>query len=222
MLTSGRWLVERDELAKKELMNIPIPEQVIDDKADMGLLERLANDKEFEKREISRILDLYNLEDSEKILIDDTINYTLDYFHRKGKSNAIKPPVVSLVKDYIRLLCNILNNQFSCSERRFIGTVYQSNGPLRMISLKLIAPLSEQIREEETEAEMDRILTDLDHELIEKKAGSIYIRRHMWRYSKDSVYVIKPNQTRFWSKSSAILDADRIYADIMSSWKGDA
>jgi hypothetical protein len=78
---------------------------------------------------------------------------------------------------------------------------------------KIVSELNEEI--------MDKVLKELDKELIEKKEGSIYLRRHMWRYTKDSVTIIKPNQRWHWSKSSAIIDSDKIFADIMGTWRAN-
>jgi hypothetical protein len=90
-----------------------------------------------------------------------------------------------------------------------------------MISLQLVSEGKEMISEELNAEEMEKLLKQLDQKLIEEKEGSVYVRRHLRRYAKDSIYIIKPNQMRHWAKSSAISDADTIYADIMSSWRND-
>lgn len=218
MLTSGRWLVERDELTKGEIMNIPIPKDVLNGNLDMNFLERLAKDVEFRKYENERLMHLYGLDDSEKTLVKDTLKFTLNYFRHKGYPKAIEPAIVTDVKEYLEILCNALNRQFSSSDRHFFGTVYLTKGPLRMISLHLVTDGKDMISEERNEEEMEELLKQLDQELIEERAGSVYVQRHLRRYSKDSVYIIKPNQKRYWTKSSAIADTDKIYADIMGSW----
>lgn len=219
MLTSGRWLVERDELAKGEIMSLPIPNEVLNRNIDINFLERLATDEEFRKRKNDELMCLYGLDDSEKMLMEDAIRFTLDYFRRKGDSIAIKPADEIYVREYLKTLCNILNHPFSSSGKSFCGTVYLTKGPLRMISLQLVSDGKETIREEQNEEEMEKLLKDLDRQLIEEKAGSVYVRKHLRRYSKDSVHIIKPNQMRYWARSSAISDADRVYADIMRSWR---
>jgi hypothetical protein len=167
-------------------------------------------------------MNLYGLDDSEKALVKDTLRFTLDYFRNKGKSEAVQIAEEEDVRKYMETLRSILNTQFLPSVQRFYGTNYVTKGPLRMVSFKLVADSEELgniLYSEQKEEEMGQVLKQLDQELIEKKEGSIYLRRHIWRYSKDSVHIIKPNQMRYWSISSAISDADRIYADIMSSWR---
>lgn len=219
MLISGRWLVERDELTKEEIMSIPIPKDILNSDFNMDFLERLAKDEKFQRSQNEKLMQLYGLDDIEKTLVEDTLRFTLDYFRRKGDSNTIEPPNEIHVKKYLKILCDTLNHQFASSDRSFCGTVYMSKGPLRMISLQLVSGCRETVCEELNEEEMERFLKKLDQELIEEKEGGVYVRRHLRRYSKNSIYIIKPNQIRYWSRSSAKSDADKIYADIMKSWR---
>ena len=47
-------------------------------------------------------------------------------------------------------------------------------------------------------------------------AESIYYRR-FFRYAKgDKLYIIKPNEKRFWSRSMAINDADEVIAEVLN------
>lgn len=218
MLTSGRWLVERDELTKSEIMSIPIPKGILNSNLDVEFLERLAKDESFRKDENDRLMKLYGLDEAEKALVADTMRFTLDFFSHKGDSDAIKPATETDVKKYLRNLCEILNNQFSPSGKSFIGTKYSTEGPLRIVSLQLGPNDRGTVCEEQSENEMVNLLKQLDKELIEEREGSIYVRRHLRRYSKDSVHIIKPNQMRYWTMSSAISDADKVYADVMKSF----
>jgi hypothetical protein len=219
MLTSGRWLVERDELEKKEIMSIPIPEEILNRNINFDFLSRLAKDDDFRRSENDKLMRLYGIDNAEKALIQDAIEFTLDYFHKGRSSKAIESPSESSVTDYLRILCEILNNQFASAGSSFRGTVYLTKAPLRMISLKLSSDRQPMVTEERNEEETERVLTDLDRHLIEEESRSIYVRRHLRRYSRDSVYIIKPNQARCWTRSSAIVDADQVYADIMRDWR---
>jgi len=217
-MTSGRWLVERDELSKEELMNLPIPEQLLNEEQGIALA-RLAKDKNLQHLENEKVLESFGLDESERTLVHDTIKYTIDYFNLRQNSESLKAPTESQVRDYLEAVCSILNNELATTQRRFYGTLFHTEGPLRLIYLKLSQDNIETITTERNNEIMDSLLQELDRELIKKKSGSVFVRRHFWRYTKDSVYIIKPNQARYWSNSSAILDADKIYADIMSAWR---
>jgi hypothetical protein len=219
MLTSGRWLVERDELTKDETMSIPIPSEILNGNLDMAFLEKLSTDRDFREIENNRLLQLYGLTETEKILIHDTIRYALGYFIRKLDSEAVQPADNSHIKEYVLTLCETLNHQFSTSNRGFCGTIFLSDSPLRIVILKLTSQPNQDVCEELGENEMKQQLKEIDEGLIEEKAGSVYVRRNLRRYGKNSVSIIKPNQTRYWTRSLAITDADIIYADIMTAWR---
>ena len=218
LMTSGRWLVERDELSKEELMNLPIPEQLLTEERNVDLA-RLSKNEDLQLLEKEKVLDAYGLDESERALVHDTIRYTIDYFNLKQNSESLKAPAESQVRDYLETICHILNNGLATTQRRFYGTLFYSKGPLRLISLKLSETDMETVTTEKNDKIMDSVLQQLDHELIKKKSGSVFVRKHFWRYAKDSVYIIKPNQTRYWSNTSAILDSDKVYADIMTAWR---
>lgn len=88
-----------------------------------------------------------------------------------------------------------------------------------MVTIQLESLGGERVRTERNGEEMDRVLRTLDHQLIQEMAGSVYVRRDLRRYTAKTIHIIKPNQMRFWTKSSAYLDADHAYSDIMKSWK---
>ncbi|MHA1410638.1 MAG: hypothetical protein ACTSQY_10100, partial [Candidatus Odinarchaeia archaeon] len=219
MLTSGRWLVERDELTKGEIMSIPIPDELLKNQYNMRVLQRMASDDEYRRYQNEKIFSAYNLDKSEIALVQDTIRYTLDYFRNKGNSMSIERPDDKEVRTYMEILCDALNNQFLSLTQKFYGKIYPSSGPLRLISLYLSTNNESQIIIEHKEEEMNKILKKLDKELIEEKNGGVYIRRHLRRYSAKTVHIIKPNQKRYWKMSSALIDSDKIYADIMNSWR---
>lgn len=220
ILTSGRWLIERDELTKTEIMNIPIPNSILNANLNMDFLERMVKDEKFRQAENDKLMLQYGLDESEKTLVEDTIRFTLDRFRHKGRSIAINPADETEVKEYLKTLCITINHAFSSPYRSFRGTVYPTEGPLRMVSLQLEPKNRELVKVERNTNEVETILKRLDEEVLtEEKAGGVNVRRHLIRYSENTIHIIKLNQRRYWSKSSAISDADKIYADIMMEWK---
>ena len=59
----------------------------------------------------------------------------------------------------------------------------------------------------------------LDAMLISEESGCVAVKRNVRIYQKNKIYIIKPNQSRYWSYSAACKDADEIYADIMATWR---
>lgn len=52
--------------------------------------------------------------------------------------------------------------------------------------------------------------------LVSKHSDSVYLRKTLKYYEGDLVYIIKPNQKRFWSKMQAYDDAAAIVNDILN------
>ena len=221
LLTSGRWLVERDEFTKEEFMNLPLPPNILDlNGIDVDCLKRLSENPNSDIIINDLIKQLYKLDESEIMQINDTIKYTLDYFWNKNDSIAVKPVDESTLREYIDTYCGVLNDSFSSLYKVFVGTIYDGEGPLRVISTKLVEKPKKMDVPYILNGELESVLNRLDEQLIEEMSPSIYIRRNLRRYSGDMTFIVKPNQMRYWTQSAALRDADETYRDIMSS-KGD-
>ena len=218
MLTSRSWLVERDSFEKEEIMDIPMPENVLSLKEiNYNLLNEISRNPEVDDIVNQLATKLYHLNESEIIQINDTIKYTLDYYRKKNNSIAVKPVDESTLREYIDIYCGILNDSFSSLDNVFVGTIYDGDGPLRVISTKLVEKPKKMDVPYILNGELESVLNRLDEQLIEEMSPSIYIRRNLRRYSGDTTFIVKPNQMRYWTKSAALRDADETYRDIMSS-----
>ena len=56
--------------------------------------------------------------------------------------------------------------------------------------------------------------------LIDHKAGyNLWIKRILRVYSKNMIFLYKPNQKRYWLRSIAIRDADETFVDLFKQGK---
>ncbi len=221
MLTSRSWLVERDAFEKEEIMNIPLPMNILDlNKITYEFLEDISKNPKANAIVNELVTDFYKLNESERILIDDTIKITLDYFRRKDKSIAVESVDKKTLKNYVDIFCNVLNNSFSSPKKVFTGkTIYLGESPLIVVSVHLIdKPDEAAFQVCSQDDELKKVLEDLEEILIEERSPSIYIKRNIRRYSGNTIFIVKPNQIRYWTKSVALHDADETYADIISLW----
>lgn len=221
ILTSRSWLVERDYFEKEEIMNLPMPEKVLELREfNYDFLKEISENPEADNIINQLTTKLYHLDESEIIQINDAIEFTLDYYRTKNKSIAVKSVNEDTLRDYIDTFCRVLNNSFSSPNKTFVGTIYEGEGPLRVISTRLIEKSQELTVPKVLDGKLNKVLDELDKQLIEEISQSIYIRRNLRRYSGDTTFIVKPNQMRFWTKSAALRDADDTYKDIMSSSGG--
>lgn len=218
ILTSRSWLVERDYFEKEEIMNLPMPENVLALKEiNYIFLNEISKNPEVDDIVNQLATKLYNLSESEIIQINDTIKYTLDYYRKKNNSIAVKSVDEMTLREYIDTYCGALNDSFSSPNKVFEGIIYAGDGPLRVVSTKLVEIPEKMDVTSIINDKLESVLNRLDEQLIEEMSPSIYIRRNLRRYSADTTFIVKPNQMRYWTKSAALRDADETYKDIMSS-----
>lgn len=217
LMTSRRWLVERDELNVEELLTYPIPEPTSEELDEACCLYDAAYISAVidESRIDAYAYDLYRLKDYEREFIENAVSNIYDYFYVKGNSTALSPLTNETAKRYCDVLTDILQNSLGSLEN--ISTIlYRGNSPLVVIQILFESTSAHVINRAD---ELDVLLSQLDRLLLDERSGSMAVKRNVRVYKKDSVYIIKPNQSRYWSYSSACNDADEIYADIMRAWR---
>lgn len=187
-----------DQIQKKVNSDFPLS-------ADISQFEKLIN------IEINKLL---GLSDKEQILISDFIAYSLGLIFSGNNSIALRAPSEKQNFDYAHHLCSELNDFLKGS--MMVGATYFSIGanvPLNMIKLTL----TEHNREIQLSSidNYNSVLTDIDKYLIKKESKNIYIKRQIKYYDGNSIYIIKPNQIRFWSRSAAINDSNELIGEIL-------
>lgn len=221
MLTSRKWLIERDELQMDEFMSFPIPDSVFEGKikTPFSELQRFANDPSNERALQNKITSMYELTQDEVSLMKDAIQYNLSSFYERRSHTKMIPPK-SMLLEYGHAFCNTLNNSFG-NEHAFGISIITGDMPMILAHVKLskTKPSNTVIIENAPNKLLEKV-TRLDKMLLEKKSSSVYVRRNVKIYDGNNIYLLKRNQDRFWSKSSALRDADDTYADIMQSWRG--
>jgi hypothetical protein len=65
-----------------------------------------------------------------------------------------------------------------------------------------------------SQLEISNLLKEIDNYTYEKFSQSVYFRKVVKYYNDDTIFLIKPNEKRFWSRSMAMNDADDIIIDV--------
>ncbi len=176
---SGRYMIGRaTAVLKKDIESLPFPE----------------DEKELE------------LSGPEQILVDDVLDYMLD-FRRKGEASVAEKPVTEHQLD-----------QFGDTYCRMLNSVYKKFKPY--IPLKtdsfICFPFHYKDRSEIPGDGIDTIEDDL-YELIQNNVSTnARIIRILRIYEENTIYLIKPKQTRYWLRSVAIRDADETFSDLIA------
>lgn len=230
-LTSGRFSSFIHEVKPKELMKVPLP------KADTNLLATIHHLSDID----NAVYQAFLLKETEKILIEDIFSYTLPDF--KGDSSSPgrrrtcranidlleteEEPEISL---YCKYFMRVIRAGFG-QDKEICATIFQESNntylPMRLVAIYLNKSIHDGISVETINSPvlLDRLnqLNNLFMEQDSSDTGGIFYQRVARVYASTewhgeqipTVYLIKPDKVRYWTRSMALRDADEVSADIM-------
>ncbi|WP_452222249.1 HsdM family class I SAM-dependent methyltransferase [Lacinutrix salivirga] len=226
-MVSSSWGIEREQIFMDEVMDTPAIINLLNqenlskivshfDKIMSGIKsDFLIKDYSKLEEKIDKVIlkDVLGMTDREMVIINDSLEYSLDLFENKQKSKALLP--VTNVTDYAKRISSelneFLNNQeIVCSATTF-KTPYFS--PLMMIKLSFGTKKEGVIKSKE---DVDKELRKLDKILWQKKATNIYFRKKLNYKTGNEIFIVRPNQRRFWTQSMAIEDASELILEILN------
>lgn len=242
--TASTWGIERGDIRVAELLKFPflLPEMTKDPSRSKEIIHQVAekmrnlktqiNSSLFlnrqqmvqnEKDELLRyVYEYYDIDEYEQILIDDTINVSIPSI----QPNQGTWPIPTLVrskpeerKEYLKLLCNVLNTWARKSQYTIIGNIIISldmGAAIIVLDRKINVEQSWVNIEQKSIQELDTVLQRIIR-LLPNQQGSISLLRNLKVFDQDKLYIFKPLARRFWTKTSALNDADEIAAAILTS-----
>lgn len=222
-LTTASWGIERDRAQSNETLRLP--SILSANKEDLmhlsGIVEQIRKQKqqfkdttELEKQADDFILtNILNLSENECMCIQDTLYYSMDVFEKREKSEALWPIIDS--KSYTIAICSLLDDFLKSQDVYVSGTVYKNthNSPLAII--KISFGNKKNVISESPLSFYNELMT-LDKKLWEEKGYDIYFRKKLNYYDGDDIYLIRPNQRRFWTQSAAMADASELILEILN------
>jgi len=225
LLISNSWGIERERIKPNEIYKFPV---ILNESIVKSLvilhrgIETIINESVFKvsydkiEKEINDLIyDLYHIDLEEKQLIKDFINYSADLFHKQEKSKALYPILHEQSMEYGKIISAELNSFLDGQDLFANPTIYNINRftPLMMIKLSFNSKEKEIYQSQEN---IDEELKKLDKHLWEEKATNIYFRKKLNYKTGDDIYIIRPNQRRFWSKSMALEEASELILEILN------
>ncbi|GHT97674.1 hypothetical protein FACS1894142_2710 [Spirochaetia bacterium] len=226
-MTISSYGIEREQIMEEEYLSIPIilKEDEIKNISDLVSehIEKLRKNSllmetEFPKKIKDKIDNVIfkslSLNARDIIILNDTLENALDLFHNKERSKALFP--VADINPYIKMICHDLND-FLEDQDLFVHTTrytnLDNNTPLQMLKLSFGETESESIVSHET---IQNELSKIDKKLWKQEATNIYFRKKLNYYDGDDIYIIRPNQKRFWTQTAAMEDASDLILEILN------
>ena len=214
MLSSGQFATYRPKITVEEALSVPITE------TRQNLLKGI---KTFEELD-NRVYELFSLKDSEKILIEDLFDYTLPDF--KGNIDSKSRQKTERKNEFeneldLTAYCDIFRRVIKAGfgkETTICTTIFQEDentslSPMRMIKIDLDVFHKDENKIEPTSYEslwkrlesFEKIFNHRVYRCYEPRQEGVGI----------TLYLVKPDQKRYWLRSQAYRDADEVCAEIL-------
>lgn len=230
-LTSGRLASYRPTIRKADLDDLPLPVlQTVTMEQLPSLSEEEIDRKTFE---------LYGLNDIEKILVEDFFSITLQDFKGDEQARGRQPLTATEQRtelaEYSKCLIDVLHAGFG-NDKSITATVYvASNGarfPYCIVAIHLdsrrrnavaFRALNSGALRQELQQLDDALKQEVGGQspIFHRRVARVYVARPETVGAGDlkipTVFIVKPNQRRYWSRSIALRDADEVTADILQS-----
>lgn len=242
--TNSNLGIYRPQVYPKEFLSIPffLPEDAPDTSKAQGIVDRTARViMEFEKsiestgwfgreaeaerirREVLEPLvrEYYDIDKYEAMLIEDTLALVVKSFHPRETTRGVptlRNPKGEECKAYAQTLCEMLNNFGRGSGFKVNGEVIKGD-PYSVVRVYLTDTIRRSAGVSAGGERLRKIFERMQ-ELLEKKEGGFVFCQNLKVFDGDDLYVLKPMQMRFWSRTAALNDADEIAGAIVKARGG--
>lgn len=223
-LSSGRLASYVPALRDEDLKKLPLPAK----RLPHSKLESLG-----EKGIDNLVQDFYSLNDIERALVTDFIDITI-HDYKDSEAPIGRHPVNSLddIKLYCEWFLNVLKSGFG-DDKSICATIFNSasdrNSTFNIVAIHLDWPRKKSVDCQSLEkAELFKKLNELEQEQKRQNAQKTIFYNRVSRIYQTvpveengemrkvpTVFLIKPNQVRYWTRSVALRDADEVAFDIM-------
>ena len=222
-LTASAWGVERDNIHTMEIKSMPV---VIPQTSDLSVVVKLYDNIQSKLKrggdatgDIEKlnnlVYDIYSMTNIERMIIKDTLNFSLSIFEKGDKSIAYKKINKRVIEDYVKTVSTHVNGLLNYSNSFLNGKVYFSGSPLNLVVFSIDSNLKPVDFFEES-TQMELILKDIEELLGEDYTRKISLNKNLRLYQKDRIILIKFNERRLWSEKQAIIDGNRLISEIIT------
>ncbi len=146
----------------------------------------------------------------EKILIEDTLNYNLEYLGKDTNIKVLNDASYKQMVEFGNIFCDVLNSFFKTKEKKYYqGSICFTD--TFICSIYKWGKISQNKIKQITDRELEKHIA----QLVYNNLGTSYkINRVVKVYEDDYIYLLKPKELRYWLKSIALRDADETIVDL--------
>lgn len=168
------------------------------------------------------VLEYFNVDTWEEALINDTVEVWIPSATPRRNEKSIPSLEVSSPLDrseYMSLLLEALNTWAQRSDKRIEGEIiFSSDADMGIVSLRRVSKLSPstEMKEVASLPKLDEALMRLSS-LLPSGTRSMRLLRNVKVFGEHTLDILKPLARRYWTKTSALNDADEIAAAILTA-----
>ena len=218
--------VKQTKVEVVDLENIQLPPI---DTTSEGHLNRLleaersiAESRGKDVRELLRkldelVFDLYDLSDGERTLVKDGLSRGRPFVFESDKERrrTVASPSSEELKLYAAEVIGVVNGYLAARGKRrlsadVLGTLGAGSRVIRFVIEEKTVP--GQVMDM-SGGDLGKLLHSIQNELGGAATPYLHERRSLRIYSGTQLYLIKPNERRYWTKSAGLNDGDAILAD---------
>ena len=213
--------IERERIQPNEVYQLPFSLSKEDLYHLANIYDRMIeNSKPFKTKKFEQEIDNYlfkrfELSVNERLIVDDFIKFTIPLLLKRYQY-VLGPSTKDEVRSYAIKISERLND-FLQNQNLYVNcTVYERVN--RFSPLTITKLTFDDFRKEVSVSSEDinYILSDVDKKLWQKQAPSIYFRKKINYKTGNEIFIVRPNQKRFWTQSMAIGDALELILEILN------
>ncbi|MEI6702652.1 MAG: N-6 DNA methylase [Deltaproteobacteria bacterium] len=141
----------------------------------------------------------------EKTLVEDIGNYLVEFRREGEKADIISETDENDFNSFSEMYCNILN------------PVYKQFRPLQPIPMGsfICYPFCYGNAPQMELPDRNKIVPFLEELLHKQHSSRLFVHRILRLYDHNVIFMVKPNQKRYWLRSIALRDADETLIDLL-------
>jgi hypothetical protein len=223
-LTSGRMASYRPETTVRDLLDVPLPPQA-------GDLSEIRGKADFD----TRVFDAFALKDAERVLVDDMVDIHVADFRSKfdrpglrstrsgaGTLFAAEVSEEPVLSSYAQYFTRVLKAGFGV-DKGVRAKIFCSRSteilPFRLISFELADKddgVPEMVNTDAPAllAEMQRAADRYRAGGRARQAAGLVARVYDGSVASPTIFILKPDAIRYWTRSAALNDADEVSTDL--------
>lgn len=173
------------------------------------------NTKKFEQEIDSYISKCFDFSIDESLIVDNFVEFTIPLLIKRYQY-VLGPTNKDEIEDYAIKVSQHLNDFLQNQNLYANCTVYENIRHFSPLMITKVAFGDSERKVSISSVDIHDILRDLDKELWQKKATNIYFRKKLNYKTGNEIFIVRPNQRRFWTQSMAIEDASELILEILN------